>query len=176
MSTSTGIEIVIALENRSTLEKQLKSIDDFLLDLSSFKYRNGKRQFGDSKTFQLREQIDRIRKVGDSYIFQIRELIDYELARFLFRRFCDTIYGYRKKDDSQIEDGCVIEITTESQEEGRSEHIYCDFKNNILVRDDYCILSILFDPSDTIEDYCHTKLCNIGLSKNALRICNIKRE
>lgn len=176
MSTSTGIEIVIALENRSTLEKQLKSIDDFLLDLSSFKYRNGKRQFGDSKTFQLREQIDRIRKVGDSYIFQIRELIDYELARILFRRFCDTIYGYRKKDDSQIEDGCVIEITIESQEEGRSEHIYCDFKNNILVRDDYCILSILFDPSDTIEDYCHTKLCNIGLSKNALRIFSIKRD
>ena len=70
MSTSTGIEIVIASENRSTLEKQLKSIDDFLLDLSSFIYRNGKKQFGDSKTFQLREQIDRIRKVGDSYIFQ----------------------------------------------------------------------------------------------------------
>ena len=62
MSTSTGIEIVIASENRSTLEKQLKSIDDFLLDLSSFIYRNGKEQFGDSKIFQLREQIDRIRK------------------------------------------------------------------------------------------------------------------
>ncbi len=176
MSTSTGIEIVIASENRSTLEKQLKSIDDFLLDLSSFIYRNGKKQFGDSKTFQLREQIDRIRKVGDSYIFQIQEQIDYELAGFLFRRFENTIHGFRKTDDSLIEDGCVIEITTEGQEEGSSEHIYCDLKNNILVRDDYCIISILFDPSDTIEDYCHTKLCNIGISKNALRIFSVKRD
>ena len=176
MSNATGIEIVIASENRSTIEKQLKSIDDFLLALSSFKDRNGKRQFGDSKTFQLREQIDRIRKVGDSYIFQIREQIDYELASFLFRRISNTIYGYRKTEDSQIEDSYVIEITTESQEEGRSDHIYFDLKNNILVRDDYCIISIHCDPSDIIKDYCHTKLCNIGLSKNALRIFSVKRD
>lgn len=176
MSTSTGIEIVIASENRSALEKQLKSIDDLFLNFSSLKYRNEKRQFGDSKTIQLREQIDRIRKVGDSYIFQIREQIDNELARLLFLRFSHTIHGFRKTDDSLIEDGCVIEITTESQEEGSSEHIYCDLKNNILVRDDYCIISILFDPSDTIEDYCHTKFCNIGISKNALRIFSVKRD
>lgn len=155
MSTYAGIEIVIASENRSALKKLLKYLCDEYFWHSSFK-----------------EYCNRIRKVGDAYIIQIREQIYDKVASSIVYRFKGVSYYYSL--DILDEYGCDVEITTESQDKGISEHVFRSKKENIDEKKP--LVSILFDPSTIVNDYCHTKPCFFELSKTSARIFNAKPE